>query len=133
MNLLQDPRFQVIKYFLVGGLTAVLYFSILFLTVSILQVHHTLAVSISYFCGTIFHFSANKIFTFGSKNPKILTEALRYICLVVLNYIITLIVVYIVVDVSGQSTYIGVGVAIAVTVGLGYGVSKLWVFQHSRG
>ncbi|AYG62411.1 GtrA family protein [Rhizobium jaguaris] len=133
MNLLQDPRFQVVKYLLVGALTAALYFSILFFTVSILQIHHALSVSISYFCGTIFHFSANKIFTFGSKSQKILTEYLRYICLVILNYIITLIVVYLVVDVSGQSTYIGVGVAIAVTVGLGYGVTKLWVFQHSRG
>ncbi|MBB3457294.1 putative flippase GtrA [Rhizobium sp. BK313] len=133
MNLLHDPRFQVIKYFLVGALTAALYFSVLFLTVTVLHLHHVVAVSISYFCAIAFHFSANKIFTFRSRSPKILMEALRYICLVVVNYIITLIVVYIVVDVSGQSTYLGVGVAVAVTVGLGYGVTKLWVFQHSRG
>jgi len=124
---------QFAKYLVVGGSTAVLYFGLLILTVDVLHLGHFLAVSISYPLAITFHFLANKLFTFRSRSPQVSGEVLRYLCVAFLNYLISLVVIYLVVDLGGQSTYYGAALAVAVTVGLGYGVTKLWVFQHSRG
>jgi|UPI00055F1627 putative flippase GtrA len=124
---------QLAKYSLVGGLTAAIYFSILLLTVELLHLGHVLAVSMSYTSAISFHFLANKMFTFGSRGGNVSREIFRYLCVALSNYLITLIVVYIVVDLAGGSTYLGVALSVAVTVGLGYGISRMWVFQHNRG
>lgn len=124
---------QFSRFLGVGGATAILQFALLFLTVELLQLGHFLAVSISYIGAITFHFLANKAFTFKSRNANMLGEVTRYLCVALINYAITLIVVHIVVDLAGQSTYLGAALAIAVTVGLGYGMTKFWVFRHPRG
>ncbi|MBO9170426.1 GtrA family protein [Rhizobium sp. L245/93] len=110
-----------------------MYFGVLFITVELLQLGHFLAVSVSYICAITFHFLANKIFTFKSRNANVLREASRYLCVALINYVITLAVVYLVVDIAHQSTYLGAVAAVAVTLGLGYGMTKFWVFRHNRG
>lgn len=124
---------QFVRYLGVGGSTAILFFVILFVAVEVLQFGHLLAVSVSFVCSTSFHFLANKTFTFKSRDANVLREVTRYLCVALLNYAITLIVVYLVVDLARQSTYLGAALAIAATVGLGYGMTKFWVFRHTRG
>ena len=124
---------QFSKYLAVGGSTAILYFALLIFTVDVLHLGHLSAVSISYPLAITFHFFANKLFTFRSRSAQMSGEVFRYLCVAFLNYLISLVVIYLVVDLGGQSTYYGAALAVAVTVGLGYGVTKLWVFQHSRG
>ncbi|UIJ71062.1 GtrA family protein [Aurantimonas sp. HBX-1] len=124
---------QFARYVGVGGATALVYFGLIFLTVELLQLGHLLAVSISYIAAITFHFLANKALTFRSREANVLREVTRYICVALVNYVITLIVVHLVVDSAGQSTYLGAAMAIAATLGLGFGMTKFWVFQHSRG
>jgi len=125
--------FQFVKYLGVGGSTALVYFGFIFVTVELLKLRHFSAVSISYVFAITFHFLANKTFTFNSRNADVLREVLRYILVALVNYLITLLVVFIVVDWAGYSTYLGAALAIAITVGLGYGMTKFWVFRHNRG
>lgn len=124
---------EIATFLGVGGATAVLQFTLLFVTIELLQLGAFLAVSVSYIAAITFHFFANKVFTFKSRDANILPEVMRYMCVALVNYIVTLIVVYLVVDLAGQSTYLGAALAIAVTVGLGYGMTKFWVFRHNRG
>lgn len=124
---------QFCRYLGVGGSTALVYLGLILVTVQLLHLGHMLAVSISYFCAIAFHFLANKIFTFQSRHGKVIWEILRYIPAALLNYGITLAVVFLVVDWGHGSTYLGALLAIAVTQGIGYGMTKFWVFNHDRG
>lgn len=138
MPLLIIPRdrqtfWQFARYLSVGGGTALLYFGILVVLVQILQVPHLLAVSISYVCAIAFHFSANKAFTFRNRDTDVGMEIVRYLCVALTNYIITMLVVYCVVDWGLQSPYVGAVLAVGVTLGLGYIMTKYWVFHQGRG
>lgn len=121
---------QITKYLTVGGLTAAIYFSILFITFDFLDLSKNLSVTTSYFVSTAFHFAANKLFTFASHGKNFAPQIARYLCVVFINYLITMLVVFIIVDLCGLSPYAGVAVAVAVTVALGYGMTKFWVFQQ---
>jgi putative flippase GtrA len=121
---------QFLRYLGVGGTTALVYFALIFLTLQILQFQHFLAITISYLCAISLHFVANKTFTFRSRERRVGFEVLRYSLVTLLNYLITLAVVFLVVDWGGQSTYLGALLAIAVTLGLGYCFTKCWVFNE---
>jgi len=125
--------FQFSRYLVVGGATAALYFSLLIITIDIAGFQHFVAVSISYPLAISFHFFANKLFTFQSHSTKVGGEVFRYLCMASFNYLVTLLVLYLAVDLGGTSTFIGAALAVAVTVGLGYGLTKAWVFQRSGG
>jgi putative flippase GtrA len=124
---------QFTRYLGVGGSTALLYFGLLFIAVQWLHLGHLWAVSISYACAISFHFLANKMITFESRDNNVWGEASRYLVVALFNYLITLAVVFLVVDFAHLSTYLGALLAIAVTLGVGYGFTKLWVFKRSRG
>ncbi|MGO4567297.1 GtrA family protein [Rhizobium sp. 2YAF20] len=124
---------QLFKYLGVGGSTVLLYLGLVFVTVQLLHLGHFWAISISYVCAISFHFFANKIFTFDSRNANVIRELMRYLIVAFANYLITLAVVFVVVDWGRQSTYLGALLAIIVTIGLGYGMTKFWVFHHDRG
>lgn len=123
---------QFFRYLGVGGLTALVYFGLVFVTVQGLHLGHFLAVSISYLLAISFHFLANKTFTFASRDGSMASEIFRYILMALLNYLITLAMVYIVVDWGHQSTYLAAVLAIAITLGLGYTITKFWVFNGRK-
>lgn len=125
--------YQFARYLIVGGSTAILYFGLLLFSVEYLNFGHLAAVSLAYMSAISFHFLANKIFTFRSRGANVVREVARYLCVALVNYIVTLVVVFLVVDLARQSTYFGATVAVAVTLGLGYGMTKFWVFQYGRG
>jgi putative flippase GtrA len=128
----RQSLFQFVRYLSVGGGTAVIYFVLLVVFVQLLQVKHILAVSISYVCAISFHFLANKAFTFRNHDTDVILEVIRYLCVALTNYIITIAVVYCVVDWGQQSPYVGAVLAVAVTLGLGYVMTKYWVFHQKR-
>jgi putative flippase GtrA len=123
---------QFLRYLSVGGCTAVIYFGLLVVLVQFLHLEHLLAVSICYVSAISFHFLANKAFTFRNRDTDVLMEIVRYLCVALTNYIITIIVVYLVVDLGQQSPYVGAALGVAVTLGLGYVMTKYWVFHHKR-
>lgn len=123
---------QFFRYLGVGGSTALVYFGLIFVTVQGLHLGHLLAVSVSYLLAISFHFLANKTFTFRSRGGKVWPEVFRYILVALLNYFITLAVVFVVVDWGHQSTYLGALLAIAITLGLGYAMTKFWVFNNRK-
>lgn len=124
---------QIIRYVGVGGSTVLLYGGLVFVTVQLLQLGHFLAISISYVCAISFHFFTNKTFTFQSRDANVIIEIARYLLVAFINYLITLAVVFLVVDWGRQSTYLGALLAIIVTLGVGYGMTKFWVFQRNGG
>ena len=120
---------EFLTYLVVGGVTAFIYFSFVALSVEILKLDYRLGVSIAYVLAVSFHFVVNRKFTFHASDQRIIQQSIRYFGVLVINYLITVGVVWFFVGQLGASAYLGAAMSILVTVGLGYFASKFWVFR----
>ncbi len=116
-------------YGLVGLFTMGVYFVLFFLIFALLNYDYRYAVSISYLAAVIFHFTSNKLITF--RRNDVLgagVQLARYFVLVIVNYLITIFIVGIAVELFAYPPYVGILLAILATVISGYMISKFWVF-----
>jgi len=120
---------SAIKFGLVGVITAAIYFFVMWFANSILNFRYIFSVSAAYFVSTLFHYLANRYFTFSAQTGQHRRQLARYVVLWIINYIITIIVVSICVEHLGLSAYLGVCAAVVVTVFVGYFLSRYWVFK----
>ena len=114
----------------VGGLTFIINVSFLYLLKEILKVNHNIALTIAFFIGTTFHFSANKFVTF--KEKKIATISLqipKYIAMTLINYLINLIVINIFVYFH-LAIYLGAICATMITMVLTYFIMNIMIFKQ---
>ena len=121
--------FSAIKFGLVGAVTAVIYFIVMWFLMSVLNFGYIFAVSMAYIVSTLFHYLANRHFTFSAQAGQHSWQLARYMVLWILNYIITIIVISISVEHLGLSAYLGVCAAVVITVLVGYFMSRYWVFK----
>jgi len=119
-------------YLFVGGATFIIYIASIALAVKIFNSDYRIGVSVAYLIAITFHFCANRMFTFRATNDNLVDQSIRYVVILILNYLITLIVVSFCVGSLGFSPYIGAVFAIVLTVGVGYFASKFWVFSESE-
>jgi putative flippase GtrA len=133
MNLIEKFLNQeLLIYLFVGGATFVIYIATIALTVEIFNSDYRIGVSVAYLFAITFHFFANRKFTFRATNYNLVDQSIRYVVILILNYLITLIVVSFCVGSFGFSPYLGAVFAIVLTVGVGYFASKFWVFRESE-
>lgn len=123
----------VFTYLVVGGLTAIIYFGLIALCIEFIHLDYRIGVSVAYVFAVSFHFLANRKHTFRATDSGVLHQMVRYMALLVVNYLITLLVVYGCVAWLGASTYIAAALSILITVSTGYCVSKFWVFRSRKG
>ncbi len=120
------------KFLTVGGLAAGINFLVFGLCFNGLHWHYQWSVSVSYVASVLFHFNANRIFTFKSHGSEFGKHVMRYLVMVLINYLLTLLVMHLVVSGLHWLPYIGVALSIAATVGGGYLMSNYWVFVKTR-
>ncbi len=121
---------EFLIYLGIGGLTALVYFVFIALSIEILDFGYRVSVSVAYVLAVSFHFLANRRFTFRVVDNRFIHQWIRYFGVLVINYLITLAVVSFCVDRLGVSTYLSASLAIVVTVGVGYFATKFWVFRN---
>ena len=121
---------EFLTYLVVGGLTALVYFGFIALSVEDFELDYRIGVSIAYVLAVSFHFLANRKFTFRAVNSRLMHQSIRYLGVLMINYLITLGVVSFFVGKLGISTYLSAVISIVVTVGVGYFASKFWVFSR---
>lgn len=80
------------KYFLVGLMTVIIDYAILYFTFSILLVGEFISVTTAYLISGIFNFYFQKNFTFKS-NGKYKSEILKFIAVAWLSYIFTILMI----------------------------------------
>lgn len=124
-----SPEF--LTYLVVGGLTALIYFGFIALSVEILKLDYRVGVSVAYVLAVSFHFVVNRKFTFRAADHQIIQQSVRYFGVLLVNYLITIGVVWFFVGRLGMATYLGAAMSIVVTVGVGYFASKFWVFRNN--
>ena len=118
-----------IKFGLVGVTTAVIYFLVMWFSDEILGIQYTVAVSLAYVVSTLFHFLANRHFTFGADHGHRKSQIVRYLIMWIINYLITMLVVGLSVETIHLSPYIGVCVSVLFTMCVGYILGRYWVFK----
>jgi len=123
---------RLVRFGLVGGATAAIYFAVLTLNLELLRASYTLAVSISYVVSVIFQFAANKYFTFGSKTTRFGRQLPKYLVLLILNYLVTIVVVKFVVEILALSAYCGVLASVPLIMVIGYVLSRRWIFKDGH-
>jgi putative flippase GtrA len=121
---------KLASFVIVGGVTAGLYFALLALFLEIMKLDYRLGVSAAYLLAITFHFYFNRRLTFRAGIANIAPQVVRYLFLAFANYLLTLTVVFVVVEILQSNIYLGVMLAILVIVVFSYVVSKVWVFRH---
>lgn len=121
-----------VKFCSVGGATALIYFSVMYIAESVFFIQYLASVSIAYFISTIFHFLMNRKYTFLATHDSHRQQFARYSVMLVLNYLVTIAVVKISVEVFQLSPYLGVCISVAFTAVFGYVMGRFWVFKDNR-
>lgn len=127
-------RFMGRKFFtfaLIGTCTAVIYFSMFSLCYEWMHLDYRLGVAIAYPSALIFNFTMNRNVTFKNNNDP-LPQLIRYMSMVVLNYLITIAIVIFSVKILKLSPYVGSLNAIAVTTFSGFVILNTWVFKKNK-
>lgn len=128
-KLIQTSDFHTISKFLtVGALSAVINFTAFAFLWNLIHINYQVAVSISYILSVIFHFTANRRFTFKSHGRNLHKHLIRYLVMATINYLLTLLVMHVVVEIFKFSPYFGVIASIGATVSVGYILARSWVF-----
>jgi putative flippase GtrA len=116
------------------GLVGIVTFGVNFLSFSVffglLRLDYRVAVSLAYVLTVCFHFLLNKTFTFGAMEQKLRHNAPRYVLMLALNYVITIVASWLTVEVVGASPYLGVVASTAGTALSSFFVMKYFVFRE---
>lgn len=119
------------SFLTVGAIAAVVNIGSFFFLFQFTSLNYEVSISISYILSVIFHFTANRRFTFKRHDVHFYHQLPKYLCMVLFNYIITLGVMYFIVEVTQLSPYVGNVAAIGMTVMTGYAMSRYWVFTQA--
>ncbi len=121
---------KFIKFSIVGAITACIYFFEIILLYNYLNLNYMYVVCFSYLSCNLFHFYANKIFTFGLTEKKISTnKVLGYIAIILLNTLLTMIFVFFLKEIIGLTVISSSIFTLLITVVVGFFLMRKFVFN----
>lgn len=115
---------------LVGGAAAFVQFAVLATCLQVLDLNYKMAAAVAYIASVVFHFFANRQFTFKLCGNFRLKEVLRYLIIVVANLLVTMVVVVFVIEIMKSTPYLATVFSIVISVGVTFMASKYWVFNR---
>jgi putative flippase GtrA len=118
-----------LTYLVVGGLTSIIYFGFIAVCVGLLNMSYPIGIGVAYALAVSFHFFANRNFTFRSTTANIFSQGLRYVIVLILNYLLTLSTAYALEKWLGFPQWLAAASAIVTPIIVGYFFLKLWVFR----
>lgn len=118
-------------FLLIGILSASIYFGSFLLFWEYLRLNYFWSISLSYILVNIFNFTFNRKFTFQATHGRIDYQFIRYLTLVILNYLITLFISNYMVNYLSVSPLWGMVFATFLMFGVNYLVSLLWIFRKN--
>jgi putative flippase GtrA len=117
------------RFGVVGAMTAAIFFFVMWFGDTILGLRYIVFVSLAYTLSTVFHFLANRLFTFVVARGALESQIARYLIVWLINYLITILVVGLCVEKFYLSPYIGVVVSVVFTLCVGYVLGRYWIFN----
>lgn len=119
----------LMRFGTVGFISGVIYFACMWIVFNFFSKNYVVAVSISYIASVLFHYFANCHFTFGAKTTKMHSQIIRYLIMLIINYLISIAIISMAVKKLELSPYIGALLSILCLTLPGYITSKYWVFK----
>ena len=116
------------KYTAVGVVNTFLYAALLFLFLKHVDMPKPILVAVAFLLAMSFQYFANRAFTFRSEE-KISKELPKYFAAALVNYLITLLVVFVAIDILLVSEAWASILASLVTAISGYFLALIWVFK----
>jgi putative flippase GtrA len=129
---IKKERQSILRFLLVGFSTFVLYYLVFSLLYYMFRLGQTIAISISYLLAVTFHFVINRQYTFDGSSSIIISSILKYFCMCLTNYIITIGIVEITVRWFFLPPDIGLMLSVFATLLTGYLILRLWVFRNEQ-
>ena len=118
-----------LRFAVVGAITALIYFVLLSGLMRYGAMDYRWAVTIAYVAAVSFHFVANRRYTFRAHDAPAARQAVRYLALLALNYVVMVAVATGLVELFGFAPLIGAGAAVAVTTVVAFALAHSWVFR----
>jgi putative flippase GtrA len=81
-----------LRFLLVGGVSALVQFAVLALFLQSFGFEYRLSVAVAYIASVMFHFVANRYFTFRLNGVPRVDEIRRYLTIVAINFVVTMII-----------------------------------------
>ena len=126
---ISEHRLQLTKFVIVGFVTFAINFSSFHVFYGLFSLDYRVAVSLAYLVTVNCHFLLHRIFTFSAGEQYLIHNAGKYLLMLALNYVITMTVVWLVVELLEISPYIGVVASTAATASTSFFVMKYFVFR----
>ena len=117
------------KFMLVGAATAAVYLGLMSVLYGRFHLDYRIAVTVCYIIAVALHFLLNRHLTFRTGNGHVMLQIMKYLALVAINYLVTMLVVAGAVAWVGLSPYLGALLAIVSTTIVTFVMSKNWVFR----
>jgi len=115
-----------IKYGIVGIVSVVIDYSILFLMYTLLNFDKNISITLAFWISSIFNFLMHKKFTFLSKND-IKLEFIKYLIMVFISYLLTIVIINILLKFT--NLYISKLISLIFVYLYGFTVSKFFVYK----
>lgn len=123
-------RRSILFFLFVGTMATAVNFVSFTLLWKLVNLNYQIALSVAYVLSVIVHFVANRGLTFQGHHTHFLRQMPRYLTMLFINYLITLGVTRIVVELMHMTPYLGILLAIGVTVNTSYFMLRYWVFPR---
>lgn len=123
-------RIQLLKFGLIGLSTFIVFYSIFHFSFKCLLVDYRISISLAYLISILFHYSCQRFFTFGG-GGNFVNSSWRYLLMLLLNYLITLTIAWIIVEALHYSPSLAPFASTAFTTGMNFFMMKYFVFKRT--
>jgi putative flippase GtrA len=117
-----------LRYALVGIFNTVIYGALVWLFLRWTFFARYIAIAIAFSIAMLFQYSANRIFTFNSRQRRS-AEVPKYLMAAALNYALTVFVIWLAVDVLSIPKGWAAMLAAGIVAGFGYVLALFWVYR----
>jgi putative flippase GtrA len=120
----------IYRFLIVGVLTFIINFSLVFLMDKLFNLNYKLSISIAYLLTLIVHFMLNRSFTFKIYHFDS-SHLIKYSVLPIINFFISLLTAIFVVEFLNMPPYLSVFFSTSISAGISYTFMKYFVFLKS--
>jgi putative flippase GtrA len=122
---------SILLFLFVGTISAAVNIGSFAILWKFFRINYQFAVSVSYVLSVILHFLVNRKLTFEGDHTHFLMQMPRYLTMIIVNYLITLGVTRMVVELLHLTPYLGIIFSISVTINVSYLMMRYWVFPRT--
>lgn len=131
MKFLLNYRKQI-TFLIIGGFVAIIDPFILFTLNKVFDFSLNSSVSVAYFIGLLFHFILNNRFSFKNSELNIKTKIIRYLIVVLINYLLNLLIINTCIKVFHFHLLAAKYTAVLICMAISYLGMNKFVFKNNK-